>query len=63
MRSCDLRILEAATISIALVIFCVFWTLADLTTYLFCAGHELLLNALRPALRQAARRYQDWVAF
>src|SRR5699024_1628568 len=23
----------------------------DLTTYLFCAGHELLLNALRPALR------------
>ena len=30
MRSCDLRILEAATISIALVIFCVFWTLAIL---------------------------------
>ncbi|MDI4740399.1 alpha/beta hydrolase-fold protein, partial [Salmonella enterica subsp. enterica serovar Kentucky] len=34
----------------------------DHSYYLFCAGHELLLNALRPALRQAARRYQDWVA-
>ena len=34
----------------------------DLTTYLFCAGHELLLNALRSTLKQTARRYQDWVA-
>lgn len=48
MRSCDLRILEAATISIALVIFCVFWTLAILLR-ISLRGHELLLNALRPA--------------
>lgn len=35
----------------------------DLTTYLFCASSELLLNALRPALRQAARRYRGLGCF
>ncbi len=47
MRSCDLRILEAATIIHRFSDLCVFWTLAILLRISFCAGRELLLNALR----------------
>ena len=41
MRSCALRILLAATISIARVIFCVFLILAILSSYFFTTSHGL----------------------
>ena len=62
MRSCDLRIFGSGDHLHRFSDLLRVLDACDLTTYLFCAGHELLLNALRPALRQAARRYQDWVA-
>ena len=44
MRSCALRILLAATISMALVIFCVLLKLAILTRISFTPGMSLSLG-------------------